>query len=318
MLHPSRDLSPLNENSVNSLDTRVTVGVVVYNGALTLRRAVESILNQSYHRFTIHISDDGSRDTTAEVGRSLAAEHRRVVFTRQPRNVGPANNFRFLLELASTEYFMWLAADDYLEPTYLERMISVLDADPGLAACVSRVWFVNPDGSRRLAEGTYPLLADPLTNLAVYLSQPNDNSRFYALYRTSLLRKAFPRSHFHAFDWAAVAGTLLYGKHAEVPEVLMVRDQTPPEHYVKSIRVDNRWVITRLFPLSIMTHDLLMRQRLPRSLPILKALLYINVEYHILYMRMFHPHYMRITNRIWSIWRKYLGWHLVEHFLITK
>jgi glycosyltransferase involved in cell wall biosynthesis len=316
MLHPSQGVSSQHENSVSVSDRRVTVGVIVYNGALTLRRAVESILNQSYRSVTIDISDDGSRDATPEVGKSLTAEHSTVVvFTRQPRNLGPANNFRFLLERASTEYFMWLAADDYLEPTYLERMISVLDADPGLVACVSRVWFVKPDGSRRLAEGTYPLLADRLTNLAVYLSQPSDNSRLYALYRTGPLQRAFPRSHFHAFDWAAVAGTLLYGRHAEVADVLMVRDETPIEHYMKSVRVDNPRGITQLFPLLIMTYDLLVRQRMPLKSPVLRALLYLNVEFHISYMRMFHPRYIKLTRHMWSIWYKYLSSRLVHEFL---
>ena len=300
---------------MSSSGPRITVGVIVYNGALTLRRSVESILNQSYQKYIIHISDDGSRDSTPEVGRSLAAEHSTVVFTRQPRNLGPANNFRFLLERAGTEYFMWLAADDYLEPTYLERMISMLDADQSLVACVSRIWFVKPDGSRRLAEGTYPLLADPLTNLAVYLSQPRDNSRLYALYRTGPLRKAFPRSHFHAFDWAAVAGTLVQGKHAEVADVLMVRDETPRERYVKSIRADNSWGVARLFPLSVMTYDLLIRQRIPLTSPILKALLYLNIEYHCLYMKMFYPRYMKITRHIWAIWYRYFSWRLVQKFL---
>jgi glycosyltransferase involved in cell wall biosynthesis len=308
----------LRKNSVGTSDVRVTVGVIVFNGALTLRRAVESILNQSYRGFVIHISDDASRDASAEVGKSLAAEHSTVVFTQQPRNLGPANNFRFLLERASTEYFMWLAADDYLEPTYLARMITILDADPSLAACVSRVCFVKPDGSRRLSEGTYPLLADPATNLAVYLSQPNDNSRLYALYRTGPLRDAFPRSHFHGFDWAAVAGTLLRGKHAEVADVLMVRDATPIEHYVKSVRVDNPWGITRLFPLAIMTYDLLVRQRVPLKSPIMKALVYLNVEHHLLYMRMFHPRYMRMTRYMWSMWYRYLGSRLVQDFLLVR
>jgi glycosyltransferase involved in cell wall biosynthesis len=294
------------------------VGVIVYNGASTLRRAVESILNQSYQSFTIHISDDASRDGTPEVGKSLAAEHNRVVFTRQPHNLGPANNFRFLLEGADTEYFMWLAADDYLEPTYLERMITILDADPTLVASVSRVCFVKPDGSRRLSEGTYALSADPATNLAVYLSQPNDNSRLYALYRTSPLRNAFPRSHFHAFDWAAVAGTLLRGKHAEVSDVLMVRDETPDEHYRKSVRLDNPWGLARLFPLASMTYDLLVRQRIPVKSPILKALVYLNVEHHIAYMRMFHPGYMMITRHIWRLWDRYLSWRLVKAFLLVR
>jgi glycosyltransferase involved in cell wall biosynthesis len=291
---------------MSSLGPRITVGVIVYNGALTLRRAVESILNQSYQSFTIHISDDGSRDGTPEVGRSLATEQSRVVFTRQPRNLRPANNFRFLLERASTEYFMWLAADDYLEPTYLARMIAMLDADPSLVACGSRVCFVKPDGSKRVSGIRYPLSADPAINLAVYLSEPHENA-LYAVYRTGPLRKVFPRSHFHAFDWAAVAGTLLYGKHAELADVLMHRDDAPKDHYTKSVRADNPWGIARLFPIAIMTYDLVVRQRIPLEIPVLKALLRQNIEHHRRYMRIFHPRYVMLTKYMRYMWKRYLG-----------
>ena len=295
-------------------DIRVSVGVTVFNGALTLRRAVQSVLDQTYRNFIIHISDDASRDASAEVGKSLAAQHSAVVFTQQPRNLGPGNNFRFLLKQASTDYFMWLAADDYLEPIYLARMVAILDADPTLVACVSRAAFVKPDGSRRLSQSTRcPLLADSATNLAVYLSQPHENG-LYALYRTGPLRKAFPRSHFHAFDWAAVAGTLLHGGHAEVADVLMVRDDTPKEHYTKSVPIDNPWGIARLFPVAIMTYDLLVRQRIPVKSPILRALIYQNIEHHLRYMRMFHPHYMTITRHIWRVWYKYLSPRLVYDY----
>lgn len=289
---------------------KVTVGVAVYNGAATLRRAVESILHQTAGPCAIHISDDASSDNSADVAQTLANEYDSVTLTRQTSNLGPTGNFRFLLERANTEYFMWLAADDYLKPTYIERTMACLDADPTLVACVSHVCFVKPDGTTRLARGTYPLLADPETNLAVYFSDPSDNSRFYSLYRTEPLRAVFPHSHCHAFDWAAVAGTLRYGKHCQTPEVLMIRDETPAQNYIKAIPIDNRSAAARIFPLAPMTRDLIFRQKIPLGMRVLKALLYINVEKHTEYMAAFHPQYMKATKLIWYIWSRYIGWRL--------
>lgn len=289
---------------------KVTVGVPVYNGAATLRWAVESIIQQTHHGSVIHISDDGSTDNSVEVANALAEEHDSVTFTRQSSNVNAAVNFRFLLEQAKTEYFMWLAADDYLKPAFIERALARLEADPTLVACVARVRFVNADGTTMLAQGTYPLLADPRTNLATYLSNPTDNGRFYGLYRTAALRASIPRSHFHAYDWAAVGGTLRFGKHDEIPEVLMVRDKTPTENYTKAVRVDNRSAATRIFPLAPMTYDLLVRQKIPVDSRILKALLAINIEKHVGYMAMFHPRYMKMTKLIWKVWDGYIAWRL--------
>ena len=160
-------------------------------------------------------------------------------------------------------------------------------------------------------------MADPVTNLIVYLTEPHENG-LYALYRTAPLKKAFPRRHFHAFDWAAVGGTLLYGKHAEVPDVLMVRDDTPKDHYVKSVRVDNPSGFTRSFPLAILTYDLLVRQKIPIRFGILKALLWQNVEHHLKYMRMFHPGYVNTTRHIWRGWYKYLSHRLVQDYSRVK
>jgi glycosyltransferase involved in cell wall biosynthesis len=176
----------------------------------------------------IHISDNGFTDTTADVGQALAAAHPTVTYTRQPTNLGPSPNFRFLRQRATTQYFMWLAADDVLEPSYIERMLAVLESDPGLVTCVSQVRFERADGSSRLAGGSYPLQDDIVTNPTAYLLNPHDNARVYGLHRTVPLQRAFPTSNILVgLDYALMAGTLLCGRHAEIPEVQMVRNDRP-------------------------------------------------------------------------------------------
>lgn len=289
------------------MTTGVTVGIPVYNGAATLRHAVESILAQTHPAALVHISDNASTDGTAAIAEALAVEHERVVFTRHSANLGYSGNFGFVLEKAETDYFMWLAADDYVEPTYIERMLEALEADPGLVAAVSRALFVRPDGTRRRVDGTYSLLADPVTNLAVYLSNPNDNTRLFSVYRTWALRSAFPPRYFHAYDWALAGGTLLHGKHLEVPETLMVRDETPSAAYVRAVRRDNPTTLGRLFPVLHMTMDLIRRQRIPLRWPVLKALLKLNLEMHASYVLLYHSRY---GNVIHPILHRYVLWRL--------
>ena len=286
---------------------QVTVGIPVYNGAATLRCAVESILAQTHPAALVHISDNASTDGTAAIAKALAAEYERVTFTRHPVNLGYSGNFGFVLRDAKTEYFMWLAADDHVEPTYLERMLEALESDPGLVAAVSRALFVRPDGTRHHVEGTYSLLADPITNLAVYLSKPSDNTRLFGVYRTWALRSAFPPRYFHAYDWAVAGGTLLHGRHLEIPETLMVRDETPSDAYVRAVRRDNPTTLGRLFPVLHMTTDLILRQRIPLRWPVLKALLRLNLEMHMSYVLLYHPRYGNIIS---PILHKQLLWRL--------
>lgn len=286
---------------------RLTVGIPVYNGAATLRRTVESVLRQTYPAACIHISDNASTDGTAALAERLASEHDGVILTRQTTNLGYSGNFGFLLERAETEYFMWLAADDYIEPTYIERMLAALEADATLVAAVSRAVFVRADGAVRPVEGTYPLLADPVTNLAAYLSNPRDNTRLFGVYRTDALRSAFTPHYFHAYDWAVVGGTLLYGKHHEVPETLMVRDETPDIAYIEAIRRDNPTTLGRLFPVLPMTTDLIGRQGIPLRWPVLKALLKQNLEMHMWYVRLHYPRYYKAVS---PVLRRYVLWRL--------
>ena len=106
-----------------------------------------------------------------------------------------------------------------------------------------------------------------------------------------------------------MAGTLLSGKHEEIPEILMFRDETPSINYVQQVRQDNRGTVGRIFPLMPMTKDLLLRQRIPLDLNIIRALIKINLELHCRYMAVFHPCYAkligkRIAGQLWRLEQK--------------
>ena len=97
-----------------------------------------------------------------------------------------------------------------------------------------------------------------------------------------------------------MANTLLYGGYAEVADVLMVRDLTPCENYIKSIEHVNRTTLTRIFPLAPMTWWMLRMPGMPRTLETLTALLNLNKEFHVAYMAYYHPIYTRLTRPFWK------------------
>jgi len=289
------------------MNAQVTVGIPAYNGAATLRRAVESILRQTHTPCLIHISDDASTDATEEIGRMLADEYSNVTYTRQPTNLNHHGNFRFVLGQAQTPYFMWLAGDDYLDPNYVERTLAVLESDPTVVTCVSRVRFVRADGTERIATGTYPLMGSKIANIAAYLSNPSDNSRLFGLHRTMPLQQAFSTVDFLiAYDWAVMAGTLMHGRHAEIPEILLVRDETPGRAYVEMVRRNVGSPLQRGLPVLRMTGNLVRCQKIPLCVPTLKALVAINMAQHIWYMRVYHPWYRGFGTFL----ERYVVWRL--------
>lgn len=279
------------------MQSEVTVGIPTYNNAATLKRAVMSVLGQTRPPRQILISDNASSDDTFQVAMELVNMSSTIEYVRHSTNVGHVDNFGSLLCRCSTDYFMWLAADDYILPTYIEETARVLEQQPDATTCVSLVDFVSHDGSHSPATGGQPLRGRADENIAAYLSDPGANARVYGLHRADALRQAFPVSHFHAFDWALMAGTLLKGKHYQVPKTLMIRDYTPQSSYVRQVRADNaRWIM-RVFPLMPMTTDLLWRQRIPITKTILRALLKSNLFHHCIYTQIYHPLYYRVFGR---------------------
>jgi glycosyltransferase involved in cell wall biosynthesis len=267
---------------------RLTIGMPLYNNAQTVRRAVDSLLAQTFGDFRLIISDDGSTDPTLEICEEYASRDARIEVVRQPKNLN-YGNFRFVLARANTPFFMFAAGDDYWHPEYVARMIAALDADPGAVCAVSRVEFVRDGVALGLAPGTRPLRGDAASNILEFLAAGDDNSRMYGVVRTPAAQRAFPPANFFAYDWAFSAGTLREGTHIEVPEVLMWRDRTDPSRYAEYIRRDARSRVEALFPMLPLTLDLIRRLRIPTSTALVGELFRLNASFHVIYLRRYHP-----------------------------
>lgn len=60
----------------------ITVYIPTHNRSILLKRAVDSVLRQTYENFEIIICDDGSSDNTADYLVDLASRDHRVKFIR--------------------------------------------------------------------------------------------------------------------------------------------------------------------------------------------------------------------------------------------
>lgn len=115
-----------------TLDSRqplVTIGIPVRNGGNRLALAVESILGQTYANLQIVISDNGSDDETASVAQKYCAQDSRITYTRQTPPIKGLENFRFVLEMAKGEFFLWAAHDDLRSHDYVETLVNSLISD---------------------------------------------------------------------------------------------------------------------------------------------------------------------------------------------
>ncbi len=99
----------------------VSVGIPTYNRPAGLLRVVQEIANQTYSNIEIIVSDNYSlgTETEAAVG-ELMQKDQRITYFKQAKNIGSFNNYKFLVEQAKGEYFMWVCDDDFRHPEYIE------------------------------------------------------------------------------------------------------------------------------------------------------------------------------------------------------
>lgn len=117
----------------------------VYNAEDTLRRAVDSILTQTFRDFEFIIVNDGSVDGTSEILGEYAKADSRVRVIDQP-NQGLTRSLVMASELARGAYLARQDADDISLPERLQKQVEILESDPGCVLVTSWVEDVSPEG----------------------------------------------------------------------------------------------------------------------------------------------------------------------------
>jgi len=118
-----------------------TVSVVLpnYNHARFLPQRLESILSQTFHHFELIVLDDCSSDNSRAILESYAARAPMRLLLNSENSGSPFSQWQSGATASKGKY-LWIAeSDDYAAPSFLERMVSVLDQDPtiGLVYCQS-------------------------------------------------------------------------------------------------------------------------------------------------------------------------------------
>jgi Glycosyl transferase family 2 len=130
---------------------KVTVIIPAYNAATTLADAVVSIERQTAPDWEILIVDDGSHDDTGIIAKALAERDGRIRVIAQA-NAGESAARNAGISQARYEWLLFLDADDWVAPSHLERLLSVVEADPSLDAVHCGWARVTQNGSEVIEE----------------------------------------------------------------------------------------------------------------------------------------------------------------------
>ena len=118
----------------------------LYNGENFIKKAVDSLLCQTYRDFEVIISDDCSTDRTFQIVKTCLGQDNRFRVHRNEKNIGMVPNWNRCIELSKGKYIKFLFQDDWFEPELLEKMVEVLDANPLVGIALSRQKHVNERG----------------------------------------------------------------------------------------------------------------------------------------------------------------------------
>jgi glycosyltransferase involved in cell wall biosynthesis len=118
----------------------------VWNGEEYLRDGLDSLLGQTFDDLELIISDNASTDATQAICEEYADRDSRVRYYRNARNIGLQANFARVLRLATAPYFMWGCPDDLWDPSYVAKMVAVLDDRESVVLSGSSAAQIDRDG----------------------------------------------------------------------------------------------------------------------------------------------------------------------------
>lgn len=120
------------------MDGTVVIYIQAYNAECTLRRALESVLQQTYSNWVVYLVDNGSTDGTKEIAEDYARQDARIILKHVASNdIWYFYSFvEAYLKKPLGDYFAWLDADDAYKPEFLENSMSFIKKNRlGICVC---------------------------------------------------------------------------------------------------------------------------------------------------------------------------------------
>lgn len=131
------------------MSATITTVIPTYRRPQLLRRALASVLRQTYADFCVRVYDNASGDDTEAAVAQTAGGDPRVEYFRQPQNIGGGPNFLFGMRKIDTPFFSFLSDDDVLLPDFFETALAGFARWPQALMSAASTVEVSADGAVR-------------------------------------------------------------------------------------------------------------------------------------------------------------------------
>lgn len=106
----------------NSEAPLISVIIPVYNAEKYLKKCLDTVLSQTYTNIEVILVNDGSSDGSGAIIDSYACKDERIRVIHLPENKGVSHARNRGIDILKGEYTIFVDADDYVEPDFLEKL----------------------------------------------------------------------------------------------------------------------------------------------------------------------------------------------------
>lgn len=117
----------------------VSIIIPAYNRAVVIKRTLNSILNQTYSNWQCIVVDDQSIDNTSDIVKEFVSKDSRFSLITNSRKKGAQGARNEGILQAKGDWVLLFDSDDYLFPSYLEKMVSRITKDDSIIVCYGQM-----------------------------------------------------------------------------------------------------------------------------------------------------------------------------------
>lgn len=212
-----QDLFPRNGSLYKKpIMPKISVILPVYNASAFLKKAIDSIILQTYTDWELIVINDGSTDNSEEI--ILSYTDKRIKYYNNETNLGLITSLNKAILLCSGEYIARMDADDISLPERFTKQINFLDKNRDYAMC-----------------GSFAQIIDSLDNITGKIIHVTDNDYLKVnllfsvpfvhpsmMIRSDIFNEAlFDKEYLHAEDYDLWTRISKNHKVANIPDFLL-------------------------------------------------------------------------------------------------
>lgn len=120
---------------------KISLIVPVYNVEAYLRRALDSVVSQTFKDIEVILVNDGSTDSSYDILQEYSKKYDNfIILNKENGGLSDARNAG--LKMAKGEYIAFLDSDDYLHPKFLEILYNLaIDNNADISCCNFKMYF---------------------------------------------------------------------------------------------------------------------------------------------------------------------------------